>query len=179
MSGGGSGLPLIIMATKSKWLTGWGIACLWLLASYPLCGSGQINLTGSWTLSTSSADLSDGAGSDFITPQDSADNQVLINVVAPFGGYGSWNVRVYKIDSNWDPALTLTVIRTGNGTGSGTITGGTDPGVVVPTGAASAAAFFNGSRSRSAIPVLLRIEGLTADLGPPSSYTTTVYYSLN
>ena len=157
---------------------GLSLALLALLATWP-AGGQTISLTGSWTLSVSAADLIAGAGSDFSTPLISADNQVLITISGTAGN-SPWDVTVYKIDSpGWPAGLTLRVIRTGDGTGTGSINGGTDPGVVVPDGAAGAAAFFDGRRARSNVPVRLRLEGLSVDLGPPAIYTTTVYYTVN
>lgn len=163
------------MERTSRRRRGAWLAFLTLLAAWPACGQ-TITHTGSWTLSVSSANLSAGAGSDFSTPQDSADNQILLTISGTTGN-SPWYVTVYRVDSNWNPALTLRVIRTGDGTGTGSIAGGTEPGVVVPEGSANALDFFNGRRPRSNVPVKLRIEGLSVTLGAPTTYTTTVYYT--
>ena len=162
--------------TSRRPLRPW-LALLWLLAALP-AGGQTITLTGSWTLTLSAADLQPpGPGLNFTTPRDSADNQVLINTTRP--GNTLHTVLVYRIDSpGWNAALTLRVIRTGDGTGTGTISGGTDPGVIVPAGQANRVAFFDVRRNRSNIPIKLRLDGLTVALGAPATYTTTVYYEI-
>ncbi|WP_221392215.1 hypothetical protein [Dyadobacter sp. NIV53] len=90
-----------------------------------------------------------------------------------------WGVSVQQSGiSNWDPALKISVRRTGDGTG-GAIIGGGAAYIQLTT---SSQAFFSGllglGFSRDNVPIQYKIEGLSVLL-PVKTYTTTIIYTIS
>ena len=102
---------------------------------------------------------------------ESLTNQILVEVKV--ARVKTWRVDVSKTDSNWHTDFTLSVQRTGNGTGAGSISGGTSYQEVTSTDIE----FFSGDKNRKDIPVQLRLSGMSVDVAP-DTYTTTVYYTV-
>jgi hypothetical protein len=142
-------------------------------------------VTGSnWTLAASTADLAfPQPGSDFASSyREWLTSDARINITSPLGGtrwYVTAHVRV-PTGQSWPSALPVYVIRTGDGTGSGSIAGPTNTplGPLPLEGATPYTAFFNGTRARNNVPIRLRIEGLTASI-TAGSYQVDVVYTVS
>jgi hypothetical protein len=149
--------------------------------------SAFITLTGSWSLSIDQSNLQGGAGSDFVSTYESATNQVTISInKIVYGNFFdwfisyNWRVAVRKSDINWlDPVRSPSVHfhieaqRTGNGTGFGSISGGTSYQEITD----SDLLFFSGSMRRLNIPVQYRLSDVSV-LMPVNSYSTNILYTL-
>jgi hypothetical protein len=152
---------------------------LWLLAlvacatgfHLPAAFGADILVVGNWTRIVDQNDLASGAGSDIRTPIESAVGQVQISISNTGGG--SWSLLVAKSDTNWPAGVSAAVKRTSDGSGSGTISGGTAYLVVTATNQI----FISGTGDRSDIQLQLKTEGLSVR-NSPSSYSTTLTYTL-
>ena len=130
-----------------------------------------VTATGGWTLTLNSANLVAGAGSDLTGSYQSAANAALLGVTGA-GGSASWHISVHRADTLWNAALTLSLQRTGNGSG-GTVSGGTSYqsiGLVDTT-------FFSGTSNVSSIPVQFQLAGLSVKV-PVNNYSTTVTFTV-
>jgi hypothetical protein len=164
------------------------LAILTLLVAWPAAAQFTITLVSSdWSLSAGETDLAlPRPGSDF---QDSfrqwAASDARISVTASNAArwYVTAHLRV-PAGQEWPPGLAVYVIRTGDGTGSG---GGAEivgslnsplgPLPTEPLGATPAFPLFNGKRTRSNVPLTLRIEQLSAAI-PAGSYQVEVVYTV-
>lgn len=140
-----------------------------LISSYGICWAVSITLTGSWDETIDALDLQAGAGSDLIDTYESASNTVAIDIIAPT----NWRVDVKKSDTNWHANFQLYVRRTSDGSGSGSISGGTSYQEITDTDQS----FFNGTIDRSNITGQLELTGVSVQI-PVDTYTTTVYYTV-
>lgn len=130
----------------------------------------QIVVTGSWTRTIDAADLQGLAGSDLNPVYESATNQIGIDIRQT----GTiWKVDIKKVDTSWHGNFHLFIRRTSNGSGSGSISGGTTYQEVTDADQA----FFSGDDTRNFIDVQLRLEGVSVQI-PQDSYSTTVYYTV-
>lgn len=131
-----------------------------------------ISVTGNWspsvtTLTTAGAEYS----SSNIT---SLANQSNVTINAT--GSQSWIVKVSKIDSDWNPSLTLWIRKTGDGAGNGSIS---------PIGATTFTQLtaidqeiFRGTRKRDTpVPIEYEIRGVSV-LVPAKAYSTTIMYTI-
>jgi hypothetical protein len=128
---------------------------------------------GTWSVSSLSSNVT-SAGTNYTHTEESGASHTLLKVTALL----LYSVSVHQsVASNWDSELLLSVKRTGNGTGSGTIANGTTY-IQLTT---SPQTFFTGSLglglSRDNIPVQYKIAGLSVML-PVKTYTTTVQYTI-
>lgn len=131
----------------------------------------DITVTGSWILTIDASDLQAGAGSDLIDTYESASDQIDVYVHAI--GARTWRVNVRKSDANWHSNFQLSVRRTSDGTGAGSISGGTSYQVVTDTDQI----FFDGNKDRQDIKVQLKLTGVSVQV-PTDTYTITVYYTV-
>jgi hypothetical protein len=129
-----------------------------------------LSISGSWSLIIDVGSLQGPAGSDLKPSYESATNQILATISNV--SYRYWHVDVRKVDTLWNTNLNLYVKRTGNGTGSGSISGGTSYILLTSTDQA----FFSGYRNRTSIPLQLKIDGVSVQI-PPNTYITTIYYT--
>lgn len=142
-----------------------------LISSYGICWAVSITITGSWAETIDASDLVAGAGSDLIDTYESASDQVYVRIVAVGDRY--WRVDVKRIDNNWHADFQLSVRRTSDGTGDGSISGGTSYLAVTDTDQS----FFNGYMGRNMIDIQLELSGVSIQI-PPDTYTTTVNYTV-
>lgn len=153
--------------------------CCALIVAVLLLVAGQfseaeisIDATGGWSRTITAADLEAGAGSDLkSTYESAADPSLTISGTA--GNDDAWRVDVRRADTDWHSNLTLSVKRTGGGTGGGSITGGTAYQAI----GTSDAEFFSGAGDRSAIPLQFKLEGMSLQV-PPDTYSTTITYTV-
>jgi len=130
-----------------------------------------IKLNGVWSETIDASDLQAGAGSDLIDTHESLSDQISIEIIGATGK--NWRVDVKKNDTNWHSAFELSVRRTSDGTGSGTISGGTSYQEVTDTDKT----FFDGSGSRQDIFEQLKLSGVSVQV-PWDTYITTIYYTV-
>ncbi len=146
------------------------VACLFiLLAAATVTWAISINATGQWDLTIDSSDLQAGPGSDLNPSYSSAVDQVILDIIAA----GNWGVDVNKSDSNWHSNLHLNVKRTSDGTGAGTISGGSAYQEITGTNQS----LFSGSLDRNTINIQLQLTGVSITV-PPDNYSTTVTYTV-
>lgn len=142
----------------------------------------SLTVTGSdWSVNTlSSASTITKAGKNYesAASESSSLSQTYIKVSAIL----AWQINVQlSSTANWDPALKISVLRTGDGMGGARITGGNTTFQQVTTGVQP---FFNGTLvlvtlgfGRENIPVQYKIEGLSVLL-PVKTYSTTILYTV-
>lgn len=141
----------------------------------------NITVTGHWTKIIAASDISE-AGNDYPTSYASNTNQTLLTINPK-----NWNktiyVYVHKEDIAWNPALTLKVKRTSNGTNGNTnINGGliyqtitnTQPPNYAPS---TVIPFFTCQGPFVNIPLQYEITGISVVL-PAQSYSTTIMYTV-
>ena len=126
-----------------------------------------ITAIGNWSLTIDSGDLVGGAGTDLIETYESGADETLIAISNMAGNEDNWRVDVRRTDTSWHGDLRLWVRRTGDGSGAGSITGGTSYQEVSSTDGA----FFSGAGDRSGIPIQLQLTGVSLQV-PPESYST-------
>jgi hypothetical protein len=130
----------------------------------------DITVTGTWSETIDAVDLLDGAGSD-IAPIVSSTSQLTIDLAISTSN--SWNVSIIRDSATWHSDLILSAKRTSNGTGSGTISGGTSWQVITN----SSTEFFGGvgePGNRTGISVQLKLQ--SSITVPPDNYSSTVTF---
>lgn len=131
----------------------------------------QIAVTGDWSRDVTSDDLAGGPGTDLNDTYESDSDQALITISDTSGH--TWRVDVRRVDTDWPGGLVLSVRRTGDGTGGGTIMDGTSYQAVGTLDGE----FFSGSGDRSGIPIQSKVSGVSVELGR-DTYSTTVIYTV-
>ena len=121
-----------------------------------------------WTEYINTDDLLNGAGSDLTVDYWS----VIFNMDIT-GTLGNWQVDVRRSDIDWNTGITLSTRRVTDGTGSGTITGGTGWQGLQTTDNY----FFNGSQDRTGINLRCTVTNISVLLGA-HFYTTTIIYTV-
>ena len=145
------------------------ILLLLLISSSGICWAASIVVSGSWAETIDASDLQAGAGSDLIGTYESSANEVRIRITAS----ANWQVDVRKSDTTWHANFQLYVRRTSDGTGKGSVSGGTTYQEVTTTDQS----FFTGDQNRNNVDVQLRLTGVSVQI-PPNTYTTTVNYTI-
>ena len=143
---------------------------LGLAALAVFCYAIRISVTGSWTETIDVNDLRSVAGSDLNSTYSSATNQVIINVTE---ATLRWEVRIRRVDSNWQASFTLSARRTSS---HRNVIGGT----AYLTVTTSDQRFFytnSNNNNPSNINIQYRLSGVSVQI-PPGTYTTTVYYTI-
>lgn len=135
-----------------------------------------LQLSGSWSCTVQAANVTE-AGNDFPSTWTSPPDQVLLSV----GGANAkknrdWTVCVSRSDIDWDPAITVYVVRSSDGTANNpaTIAGGAAFQQVTLL----SAYFFNGSRNRSNIGIQYQLNGISVLLDA-RVYSTTIVYTIS
>jgi hypothetical protein len=133
----------------------------------------DISATGGWTQTINASNLVSGAGSNLIATYQSATNATTLTISNPTSPTGRWVVNVNRTDTKWLGVFTLYVKRTSNGTGSGSITGGSSYIIINTT----STQFFSGRRARSGINLQYELTGMSINVSP-STYSTTVTFTV-
>ena len=142
-----------------------------LLCCGCVCWAITITVTGNWAETIDASDLQAGAGSDLISTYESASNVGIVDISSTAG---NWALVIKKTDTNWHGNFHLYVKRTSDGSGSGTISGGTAYQEITDLDQS----FFSGSNDRSNINLQLKLEGVSIQV-PPDVYTATIYYTVS
>ena len=135
----------------------------------------SFTVTGGWALTLDGTTLSGSAGSDFVSAHTSASNAVIIDIADAVDQFEVWYIDIHKVEGSWDDSLTVSAIRTTDGTGLGTISGGTALTEITDT----ATRFFQGTGNRSAIHIQFVLEGASVTLGAEAYSLQIVYTLLN
>lgn len=145
-----------------------------LIVLLGLSGSGNavdINVTGDWNTLAGADDLIGGAGTDMRPETTSAGGACSLDVSNT--DTESWTVRVSRDNDDWPSGVTLSVRRTGDGSGPGSVWGGTS--YVTVDG--SERTLFSGLGDRSNVQLQLRLQGRSIDQSP-DVYASTLTYSV-
>jgi len=157
------GLGLVFAAWVLLGLAG---GCAWGVQA-------DITATGNWSGTIDSSHLTGGAGTDLISIHTSGSEQVSITISNTAGDWDFWRVDVRKSDTNWHADLALSVRRTSPGSGTGSISGGTD---YVAAGDLDTA-FFNGRGDRTDVYVKLQLSGVSVQV-VPDTYSASIVFTV-
>lgn len=138
--------------------------------SAPLLAA-DISVVGNWSEIVDNSYLIAGAGSNLRSPIESSTSVASINISNTDGS--SWTVKVKKADLLWPTGTSLAIKRSSDGSGSGSISGGTTYIGITDT----EQLIFSGAGDRSDIRIQLKLTGLSVD-NPPDNYSTSITYSL-
>ncbi len=130
-----------------------------------------LTVTGSWSTDIDVQDLLGGAGTELVSQKTSATHAVEIDLHGALDPSDPWRVDVRRSDTHWSPDLRVWVRRVDDGTGTGTISGGTAWEEVT----AGDVPFFAGSGNRTAVGLQVRITDLSLQVPPDHLATTLVY----
>lgn len=131
----------------------------------------DLAVSGNWSPTVSNADLLFGAGSDLRTPIESGTAEATLDITNTLGG--NWSVVAKKSDTVWPSGVSIAVKRTNDGSGSGSIAGGT----TYLTLSATDQTLFSGSGDRSGIWIQLKTDGLSVGHGA-GTYSLNVIYTI-
>ena len=134
----------------------------------------SLKITGKWTLTLRATDLIGGAGTDYLSEQESAVDQISITISKTATPTTPWRMDIKRVDINWNPNLHLYGRRTADGTGTGTINGGTVYQEITLTDQE----FFTGTGERSKIEVQLKLSGISVFNLVEDTFDTTLYYTV-
>jgi hypothetical protein len=132
----------------------------------------NITITGSWSLTIGAGNLQGGAGSDLTSTYTTASGAISMAVSAASAIHSGWSVSVLRIDTNWNANFVLSIMRTGNGSGTGTVSGGTSYLQITTT----SNTFVTGSGSLTGITLQEQLGGVSVSI-PAATYTTTIQFT--
>ncbi len=150
------------------------LCCIFFTAGLPAVFAAGVTVTGGYGFIIDQNDLSGGAGSNFNPEHSSPVDAVLITVTGMLSDTDAWQILVRKENTLWQGGLGLSVLRTAAGTGTGTINGGNVLPLVLT---ATDQVFFEGAGNRSAIPIQLRLDGVSV-LIPVDTYAATLVFTI-
>ena len=130
----------------------------------------NITVTGSWTLAIDASNLQSGAGSDLISTYTSDADQIKIDVKKT---KLTWQVTVRSSGINWHPSFHFSVRRTSDGTGPGSVSGGTSWLEVTDVDQL----FFSGENDKSNMDIQCRLSGMSLQVAP-EFYSNTIIYTV-
>jgi len=162
--GGGFCLPPLFLIDIMKKLP-WIILLILVLACEPRAA--DITSIGNWTENIDSIDLIAGAGSDLINLYESSTNVTVLTITNVIGS--AWQLNARRSDTLWDADFSIFIKRTSDGTGPGTISGGTAY-IELSTFDTQ---IFTGTDNRSDISVQYKLTGMSKTISP-NTYITTV-----
>lgn len=144
-----------------------------LFAGSALAEIGIMSTGGSWSPSIGVNELLAGAGSDLISSYESNSSIEDVTITGTANADDAWRVDVKRTDSIWNGLLALSVKRTSDGAGGGSIAGGTFYQVID----AIDSVFFSGAGDRSSVTMQLKLSGVSLQI-PPDTYSTTITYTV-
>lgn len=133
----------------------------------------DVYAVGGWNFTVDSSCLVGGAGSNLIDSFESKLDATVINITGTGGSGDAWQVQVRKSGVSQLHGATLYVKRTGDGSGSGAVHGGSSY-VAVET---SDTDFFEGSGDRTDITVQYKVSGISINV-PPGTYSTVITFTV-
>jgi hypothetical protein len=128
---------------------------------------------GKWTIKLDDTNLTGGAGSDFITPLESVTDKVSVDITKTQGDTAPWRLDISKTDTIWPSSVEIYARRTADGTGSGTISGGTTYQQITDIDQT----LCTGTGDRTNITIQLKLENVSVVMGL-DDYTTSIVYTV-
>ena len=129
----------------------------------------SINVTGQWNYTIPIANITE-AGKDFSGTYTSSVNQVYLDINHP----NTWHISVKINNIDWDDNLQVYVRRTGNGWGSGRISGTQNFKKTNNNGST----FINGRNPRHDVPLQYQIRNVSVTI-PAHNYIAEIVYTLS
>lgn len=134
-----------------------------------------LKTSGKWTLRLRKAELTEKKGGcDFNPMQESGVDQVTLNIKKTTGGTASWRIDIRRVDNGWDSDLRIFAQRTSDGTGTGSIAGGSSYIEVTTIDRP----FFTGSGDRLTVGIQYKVEGVSVFNLNVASYITAIWYTV-
>jgi hypothetical protein len=146
------------------------VLCLFLIPCF-LWGQAEVTVTGNWQETIDGIDLQGEGGSPLKSIYTSAVDEISIDIQGR--RVNDWIVYVKRIDNTWNRDFRLKIRRTSDGTGSGSISGGTSYFNI----SKKDKQFFTGNKKRWNIDAQLKLK-LRADVVDGGMYDTTVIYTV-
>jgi hypothetical protein len=126
-----------------------------------------------WSTSLTASNLVGGTAGSDVPPTYTNSTTMTIG-----GSKGAWTISVRRKDSTgitaWNPNYVIQCMRTGNGTGTGPISGGTSYLPITTTNQT----FFTGNRNISSIPINLQVANVMISNSSIKTYRTTITYTI-
>jgi len=129
----------------------------------------SISITGQWNYTIPTTDITE-AGKDFSGTYTSSVNQVFLDINHPH----IWKISVKINNIDWDDNLRVYVRRTGNGWGSGRISGTQNYKQTNNKGST----LINGNNLRYDVPLQYQIRNVSVTI-PAHNYIAEIVYTLS
>ncbi len=126
---------------------------------------------GSWTKIVGSGDLIAGAGSDLAAQYESVSGTTSLDITNAAGG--AWRIFARRASGTWDPAFRLSIRRTSDGSGSGSVQGGASY-VELST---LDTEILTGVGDRSGIALQLKLSGMSRKVSP-NTYSSGIIFTV-
>jgi hypothetical protein len=136
-----------------------------------LWAQSYVNVSGIWLETIDVADLQGEGGSPLNPTYSSAADQISIDIQGR--RVNDWILYVKRIDNTWHSDFRLKIRRTSDGTGGGSISGGTSYFNI----SKKDKNFFTGYKNRLGIDAQLKLK-LRANVIDGGMYDTTVIYTI-
>ncbi|MCK4428014.1 MAG: hypothetical protein KAW16_05995 [candidate division Zixibacteria bacterium] len=134
----------------------------------------DLSATGGWTETVDETDLVSGAGSDLIDTYESATDATTMTIYNCTGDTDNWQIKVRRIDEGgWHQDFTLSVKRTSDGNGNGSVSGGLSYIEITTTDTE----LFSGAGNRSNISIQYKLTGMSINVSP-DSYSKTIAFTV-
>lgn len=131
----------------------------------------DVSSVGNWTEIIDANDLIAGAGSNVTSQYESVTGSTTLDIVNTTGG--SWRIAARRSDGTWHGNFTLSVRRTSDGNGSGSILGGASY-VQISTLDTD---IFTGTGDRTSIAVQFKLTGMSKDISP-NTYSSGIIFTI-
>jgi len=132
--------------------------------------SQRMRLRGNWSLTIDASDLAGGTGTDIVSTYYSNADEIMASVIRTST---TWDVYVQGEVTNWHNDMRVSIRRTGDGNGTGWISGGTS-WLQITLGSQL---FYSGSNRRRNVPVQLRLAGVSLQV-PADTHSGTITYTV-
>lgn len=133
----------------------------------------DISTTGGWTQTINASNLVSGAGSNLTDTYESVTTATLLTISNTIDKNDNWRVDVKRTDSTWHGNFTLSVKRTTNGVGPGSVSGGLSYIAIQTTDSQ----FFSGAGNKNNINLQYQLTGMSVSVAP-QTYSTTITYTV-
>lgn len=143
-----------------------------LLLALTLCTrAADVSSLGNWTELIDAQDLTAGAGSNVTNQYESFSGSTTLDIANTTGG--SWRILARRSDGTWHGSFSLSLRRTSDGSGSGSILGGASY-VQLST---LDTEIFTGTGDRTGIAVQFKLTGMSKDISP-NTYSAGIIFTV-